>query len=319
MEKSSKWVLAAVLAVASITVAASVATYPAIGGKLYAADMQIETALYGLHRATVDGGDARLMTYQGGAADAPEAVVMLHGYSADKDVWVRFARHFTSRYRVVIVDLPGHGETPFDPALRYDTASQATRVLHMMDALGIKRAHLVGNSMGGFIAARIAHDHGERVASATLMDAAGVVSPTPSDMDRLVAAGRNPFEVSTQEEFRSFYGMTMAQAPWVPGVTLDHIGERYIAQRQQLARIFRDFHHVGLLDDSLASIRVPVLVMWGAKDQLVHVSAAAKWAAGIPGARRVIYDDLGHMPMVEDPSRSAHDVTTFIAQLPEKK
>ena len=136
---------------------------------------------------------------------------------------------------------------------------------------------------------------------------------------RITTGQGDHIEVSTQEEFRSFYGMTMAKAPWVPGVTLDHIGERYIAQRQQLARIFRDFHHVGLLDDSLASIRVPVLVMWGAKDQLVHVSAAAKWAAGIPGARRVIYDDLGHMPMVEDPSRSAHDVTTFIAQLPEKK
>lgn len=315
MKNSVKWVLAA-LAIAGIVVTASVATYPAIGGKLYAADMQIETALYGLHRATVDGGDERLMTYQGGPADAPEAVVMIHGYSADKDVWVRFARHFTSRYRVIIVDLPGHGETPFDPALHYDTTSQATRVLRVMDALGIKRAHLVGNSMGGFIAARIAHDHGERVASATLMDAAGVVSPSPSDMDRMVAAGRNPFEISTPEEFHRFYGMTMAKAPWVPGATLDFIAARYIAQREQLARIFRDFSRVGLLDDSLASIRVPVLVMWGAKDQLVHVSAAAKWAAGIPGARSVIYDDLGHMPMVEDPSRSAHDVLAFIGRIP---
>lgn len=318
MKNSFKWALAA-LAVAGIVVTVSVATYPAIGGKLYAADMQVETALYGLHRAAVDGGDARLMTYQGGPAEPRGTVVMIHGYSADKDVWVRFARHFTARYRVVIVDLPGHGETPFNPVLRYDATSQAARVLHVMDELGIKRAHLVGNSMGGFIAARIAHDHGERVASATLMDAAGIVSTTPSDMDRMVAVGRNPFEVSTQEEFRSFYGMTMAQAPWVPGVTLDYIGERYIAQREQLARIFRDFHHVGLLDDSLASIRVPVLVMWGARDQLVHVSAAAKWAAGVPGARSEIYDDLGHMPMVEDPSRSAHDVMTFIAQLPGKK
>ncbi|MDI1301308.1 MAG: alpha/beta hydrolase [bacterium] len=304
------------LAVTTIAVVASVATYPAIGGKLYAADMQIETALYGLHRAEVEGGDARLMTYQGGPAAPLGTVVMIHGYSADKDVWVRFARHFTSRYRVVIVDLPGHGDTPFDPALHYDTVSQAARVLRVMDVLGIRRAHLVGNSMGGFIAARMAHDHGDRVASATLMDAAGVISSLPSEMDRMVAAGRNPFEVSTQEDFRRFYGMTMAKAPWVPGATLDFIGARYIAQRAQLARIFRDFHHVGLLDDSLASIHVPVLVMWGAQDRLVHVSAAAKWAKGIPGARRVIYDDLGHMPMVEDPARSAHDVLAFIERNP---
>lgn len=304
----------AILAVAGIAVAASVATYPAIGGKLYAADMRIETALYGLGREWVDGGDARLMTYQGGPDDAAEAVIMIHGYSADKDVWVRFARHFTSRYRVVIVDLPGHGETPFNPELRYDARSQAARVLKVMDALGIGKAHLVGNSMGGFIAARIAHDNGDRVASATVMNAAGVMSPTPSDMDRMVSNGRNPFEVSTQEEFQAFYGMTMAKAPWVPGVTLAHIGERYIAQREQLARIFRDFYHVDMLDDSLGAIRVPVLVMWGAKDQLVHVSAVARWQRGIPGAQSIIYEDLGHMPMVEDPSRSAGDVLEFIGK-----
>ena len=152
-------------------------TYPAVGGLALNADTRIETAIAGLRRATVDVGDSRMMSWQGGPADASETVVMIHGYSADKTVWMRFAPHFTDRYRVLVLDLPGHGETPFDPAIRFDTLSQAQRVLKAMDALGIARAHLVGNSMGGFIAAQLALHHPERVQSATLMDAAGVIAP----------------------------------------------------------------------------------------------------------------------------------------------
>lgn len=304
-----KLLLTGVLAAAGI---AATATYPAIGGLAYHATVAIESTLYGLHKAEVNGGDIRLMTLQGGPEDAP-AVVMIHGYSADKDVWVRFARHFIDRYRVVIVDLAGHGETAFDPALKYDTTSQAARVLTLMDSLGIAKAHVIGNSMGGFIAARLAHDHPDRLLSATLMDAAGVTPPQPSVMGELLAKGENPFLFSDHAGFRRFYPMTMAKAPWVPGMTLDWMADQYIARRPQLDRIFLDFHNTGLLDGQLADIRVPTLVMWGAQDQLVSPSAAGVWCPGIPGCQRVTYADLGHMPMVEDPARSAADVLRFLA------
>ncbi|MGQ3056293.1 MAG: alpha/beta fold hydrolase [Nevskia sp.] len=288
-------------------------TYPAVGKLALDADTRIEIAIAGLKRATVNVGDSRMMTWQGGPDDAAETVVMIHGYSADKTVWMRFAPHFTDRYRVLVLDLPGHGETPFDAALRYDTLSQAQRVLKAMDVLGIQKAHLVGNSMGGFIAAQLALHHPERVQSATLMDAAGVIAPQPSDMEQMLSRGEgNPFELTSRAAFDRFYAMTMAQPPWVPGMTLDWIAADYAARRASLARIFQDFHHVDLLDARLAEITVPVLVMWGDQDRLVHRSAAEVWARGIPGAQRVSYPDLGHMPMVEDPARSAADVRTFI-------
>lgn len=304
------------LLAAAILAGAAISTYPAIGGAAYRLDAALESTAYGLSRSTIDVGDCRLASYQGGPADAPQAIVMIHGYSADKTVWLRFARHFTDRYRVVIVDLPGHGETPFDPALRYDTGSQSERVVRAMDALGLARAHVIGNSMGGFITARLALDHPDRVRSATLVNAAGVTSPEPSDMDRMLASGRNPFQIHSRAEFADFYAMTMAKPPWVPRMTLDFMADRYMSQREPLDRIFRDFHRVDMLDDRLAEIHVPVLVMWGGKDRLLHVSAAERWASGIAGARKVVYPELGHMPMVEDPARSAADVLAFVASVP---
>ncbi|MBK7977813.1 MAG: alpha/beta fold hydrolase [Deltaproteobacteria bacterium] len=299
-------------ACAALLAAVAVVTYPAIGGAAYRLDMALESAAYGLSKTTVDGGDRRLSSYVGGPAGAPQAVVMIHGYSADKTVWLRFARHFTERYQVLIVDLPGHGETPFDPALRYDTASQGERVLRAMDSLGIHRAHVVGNSMGGFVTARLALDHPDRVASATLVNAAGVTAPEPSDMDRMLASGRNPFQIHSRGEFADFYRMTMAKPPWVPRMALDFMADRYMAEREQLARIFADFHGVDLLDARLDELHLPVLVVWGAQDRLLHVSTAERWVAGIANARKVIYPELGHMPMVEDPARTARDVIAFV-------
>lgn len=316
MKKPVLWTLAAALLA---TGAWALSTYPKVGGVVIDFGTALETRLYGLHRAVVPVADSRMMSWQGGPSDAPETVVMIHGYSADKTVWMRFAKHFTTHYRVLVLDLPGHGETAFDPALRYDTVSQAQRVVQAMDHLGIARAHLVGNSMGGFIAAQIALRHPERVQSATLMDAAGVRAPTLSDMDAQLAAGKgNPFEVHNRAEFAAFYAMTMAQPPWLPQSALDYLADDYMTSRPALTRIFKDFSRVGELDQQLGQIRVPVLVMWGDRDRLVHRSAADVWAEGIPGAKLISYPDLGHMPMVEDAQRSAADVLRFIGQPPAR-
>lgn len=309
MKKTLKWLtLVAIVAIAGW----SYQTYPAIGGVLYHNTVAAEATLYGLHKSTVTLDDSTISLFDGGPLDG-EAVILIHGYSAEKDVWVRFARFFTDQYRVIIPDLPGHGETGFNPDISYDTKTQASRVVAIMDALGIDKAHVMGNSMGGFITARMAHDHPTRLLSATLFDPAGVQSPEPSDMALMLEKGDNPFQVNSREDFRAFYGMTMAKAPWVPSVTLDYFAERYMARRAELAQIFEDIHNKNMLDAHLQHITVPTLVVWGAKDQLIDVTAADVWVNGIAGARKIIYDDLGHMPMVEDAERSANDALAFIA------
>ncbi|MFQ3201815.1 MAG: abhydrolase domain-containing protein 6 [Zhongshania sp.] len=290
------------------------ATYPRIGGEELALASKIETTLYRLHRAEIEISDSRLMSWQGGSEDSAETVVMIHGYSSEKTVWMRFASHFTNRYRVLILYLPGHGQTAFDPALKYDSVSQGERVLQAMDTLGIASAHIIGNSMGGFIAAQIALHHPGRVRSAILIDAAGVVAPNTSDMERMRAQGRNPFEMSTRAEFDTFYAMTMAQPPWLPRMILDYMADDYIARRESLARIFHDFHDVDMLDARLSEFSVPVLLLWGERDRLLDISSAEVWKNGIPGAQLITYPELGHMPMLENASRSLRDVLDFIAK-----
>lgn len=289
-------------------------TYPEIGRMVYDSAITAESALYGFHKNTAKISDSTISFYDGGPLDA-ETVIMIHGYSGDKDLWLRFARHFNQDYRVIIPDLAGHGETGFNPALPHDTSSQAGRVIELMDELGIDKAHVMGNSMGGWITARLAHKQPTRLLSATLINAAGVVSPEPSDMEVMLKLNDNPFQIESREDFRNFYAMTMAKAPWTPGITLDFFAERYMNKRETLAKIFADLSAEKRMNDVINDIRVPTLVMWGAQDRLIDITAAKVWSDGIPGAKQVVYPDLGHMPMVETPEQSAKDVRAFIDTL----
>lgn len=289
-------------------------TYPRIGHWLYDASSALEARLYRLkkHPVAIDG--MTLATYMGGPTTASQTLLLLHGYSADKSIWLRFARHFSNDCRVLIPDLGGHGATGFDASQDYSIPAQGRRLLQLLDACQVARVHLVGNSMGGYIAAWLAATSPERVASLTLFDPAGVSAPEPSDLERMLAAGRNPFLIDTRADFDTFYGMTMADPPWVPEVVLAAIAERYRQRRPQLAKIFDDFHGSAPMEPLLGSIQAPTLLLWGREDRLLHASSALIWARGIPQLQVEIWQGIGHMPMVERPNRSARLYRQFLQQ-----
>ncbi len=259
--------------------------------------------------AVVDG---LRVTYDERCAGAGPPLVMLHGFSADRDVWGRFAARMRGR-PVVIPDLAGHGRTPFVAGGGHSAPAQADRVVALLDALGVERAHVIGNSMGGFIAATLARRAPARVASVALVDPAGVISPQPSPLAKMLAGGHNPFLFDDPFAFEPFYAMTMRRPPLLPRFVRAAIARDYAARRAQLAEIFEDFYDSDLLDDHLGEIAAPAWVVWGRHDQLIDVSAARVWGAGLPRATVTIYEDLGHVPMLEAPRRTSRDYKAFLA------
>ncbi|HEV2796797.1 MAG TPA: alpha/beta fold hydrolase [Nocardioides sp.] len=285
----------------------------ALAARLYALITRAEARAYGLRERRVDVGDTELAVLEGGPADAP-VVVLLHGYTADRVVWVRFARHLMRDHRVVIPELAGHGATGFTTGTDFSAPAQAARVAALLDRLGIERAHVAGNSMGGFVAATLALARPDLVRSHLLSDAVGVQSPEPSDAELQLREGRNPFLLDDVSLFPDFYAMTMAKAPFVPAFIRAAIAADYVARRDELEEIFDGFFGIATLDDRLGDITAPTLVMWGEQDRLVHRSTARVWADGIAGARTVTYPEAGHMPMLEVPGRTAADYRAFLAR-----
>ncbi|APC20901.1 alpha/beta fold hydrolase [Pseudomonas protegens] len=286
-------------------------TYPRIGHLLYDASVALEARLYRLQKVPVQIGEETLMTYQGGPAQAP-VILLLHGLSADKSIWLRFARHFNRDYRLLIPDLGGHGETAYAAHQDYRVPAQAQRLLRLLDACGIQRVQVIGNSMGGYIAAWLAAHAPQRISGLALFDPAGVEAPETSDLQHLLEQGKNPFLVRSRADFQHFYSLTMAAPPWVPEAVLAAIAERYQARRGQLARIFAELQASPPMEPELAKIQAPTLLLWGREDRLLHPSSAQVWAKGLPQAQVQLWEGIGHMPMVERPVRSARLYQQFL-------
>ena len=254
-----------------------------------------------------------------GRAQEPAAappVVLLHGIFAEKDHWVDFARPLTARHRVIAPDLPGFGDSTRHENQPYDYAAQVERLRALLDALDVPQAHLAGNSMGGTIAALFALKYPQRVASVAFIGAPhGLRSATPSDMDRLIEAGKRPLVAHDTEGFDAMMSLVFAQRPFLP-YPIMHASERAaLRMARSNERIWDEqLKDRYLLQDRLPALTHPTLALWGEQDRVFHLSGADTLAAMLPRARIERLAGIGHLPMMEDAAGSAGRYAAFLAR-----
>lgn len=273
----------------------------------------LERGRAGLSEQRIDAGGWNWPYLVGGPEDAP-VIVMVHGFSADKDNWTRFAAHFTGDYRVIAPDLPGFGEQPYRDGEDYRLAAQVERLRAFIEALGLESVHMVGNSMGGHITALYALRYPAALRSAGLFNNAGIVSPEMPDMARQLQRGVNPLLVDSQEDFARVLRYTMEQPPVIPWPVQPYLARQALAKRGSNAAIFEQYKtdRASALDDRFADIQPPVLVLWGRQDRVLDVSAVEVMARHRPETLTVILEDTGHLPMIERPAESAAAYRAFL-------
>ena len=294
--------------------------HPATGQWVYDRTQTLEAWAYGFDKQQVALGDLTMSIYQRPASHkAAPTLVLLHGYTASKELWLRFGAALGDSYRLVIPDLAGHGETGFDPQWSYRPQAQAERIKRLLDALQIEQAVVAGNSMGGLIAANFALAYPERTAGLVVIDPAGVTAPVASRAEKLFRQGQSPFEIDSWQDFQEFYAMTMAEPPYVPTFVLKGMAARYQEHKAEYIQIAEDFRNFDQLDNRLAAISVPTFIIWGGADQLLDVSSAAVWHAQVPNNELLLMEGVGHMPMVERPQQTAAAVRDFVESLPAQQ
>lgn len=259
----------------------------------------------------------RLHLRDTGPRDAP-AIILLHGFGASLHTWEAWAQRLQADYRVIRYDLPGFALTGPDPTGDYSDARTIDVMLALMDRLGIPKATIVGNSMGGRIAWMFAATHPERVAGLVLMAPDGFASPgmaydaepsVPWTMRLLpyvlpAAMLRGTLEpayadaaVLTDDVFTRYRDMMLA--PGVRGAIVERMRQTVRRPPEPL----------------LQRIEAPTLLLWGEQDAMIPFSNAQDYLQAIPRAQLVGFPDVGHLPQEEAPERSLAALTTFLSQL----
>ncbi len=277
--------------------------------------IQFEQNQAGLvHREiTVNGAPVSFLENE--ARGSKPTIIMLHGFGASKENWLRFAGKLGDSYHTVALDLSGHGENPRDLSQSYSVEAQVAFLKAFVDVAGYERFHLVGNSMGGAIASLYAATYPEAVITASLISPAGI-HEVPSLMEQRLEAGENPLIATTVSEFHDLLDFVMESPPFIPAAVAKVEAEKAVSRVDINRKIFSDLRsdlEKGL-DARLKTIQAPVLIMWGDHDRAIHVDNIEKYARLIPLAEKHIFEGIGHLAMVEVPSESAQRTREFIEQ-----
>ena len=278
---------------------------------LYEVGLALERSLSGLKPASVEV-DGHTMAYLERKGDG-ETIVFLHGFATNKDNWIRFVRHVPRYYRILAFDLPGHGDSSYDPDFQHNAFNIAARMWETFDALGLERFHLVGHSLGGWVATLQAIDRPQSLLTLGLFDSAGVHPPAPSGLQDLLARGVNPLLVNSAEDFERLLDFVFHKRPFMPWPIKPAMSEDYISRAAVNKKIWEDL--AARLEESVTSfhqLTMPTLVMWGEKDRILDVSSIEVYREHLPDSSIVIIKDCGHSPMAERPEEAAALYLTFL-------
>src|SRR3954449_13108132 len=250
------------------------------------------------------------------------AIVWVHGLGGAWQNWLEQLPELSRDHRCVAMDLPGFGASPMPPDGEEISISGSGRVVvGLMDELEIDRAVVVGNSMGGFVALEVAVQAPDRVSKLVLVSAAGISSEKARR--RPLVAGARMLQlgaawVAARSETlarrprarKLLAGGVMRHPQKLPGpLVAEQIrgpGKPGFVKALDELLTYR-------LRERLGEISVPTLIFWGKKDRVVPVKDAGRFEEAIPDARTVLFEDTGHVPMLERPEAFNEELREFLS------
>ena len=273
-----------------------------------------------LRTAEVEGTEVTYVDF-GSTEPGELELLLVHGLSGSWQNWLETIPHFAPTRRVVALDLPGFGHSPM-PAWEPTIENYGHFLHEFRHAVGIGDCCVVGNSMGGFVAAEGAIARPDRFEKLVLVSAAGVssvaVRRSPTQVTARMLSATAPLTIKFQERtFRRpgirsalFQGVFHRPAELRPELLWEQFSNG--AGRPGFLEALTNLLGYDILH-RLEEVEVPTLVVWGRQDRIVPSSDAAEWADRLRNSRTVIFDHTGHVPQLERPVRFNRLLEEFLA------
>ena len=229
-----------------------------------------------------------------------ETVVFFHG--AGTVDGFAFAEAWTDQFKVVVPHHPGFGESGDDPAFT-DIHDYVLHYLELFDMLKIETLRLTGISLGAYLAARFAIEHGHRVRKLVLIAPYGLDVPEHPALDIISTPGEQlvPMLVSNFEVLKK----NLPEKP-----DMDFIGARY-REATTFARLFWEHPFDPKFPRHLYRIKMPTLIVWGEEDKVIPVGQVHSWKEKIPHAEVMTVPGAGHIVQLDKPE-TVHAIARFL-------
>lgn len=249
-------------------------------------------------------------------------VLLLHGTGASLHTWDGWARELSQEFRVVRLDLPGFGLTGPHPSGDYSPAAMVDFLERFADAAGLQQFVVAGNSLGGLYAWRFALRQPDRVRALILVDAAGYPADLSGPGTLGLRLARMPIisELMRWAPVDGLVGSGLRGAYADPRRVSPELVDRYASLMRRPGNRAAMGDRARAQSDAtgweqIQNIRIPTLVLWGGRDTWLPPSMGERFKRDIPGSRLIVYPDLGHVPMEEDPATTVRDVAPFLREL----
>jgi pimeloyl-ACP methyl ester carboxylesterase len=261
---------------------------------------------------------ARVHLRDQGSRDAP-VLMLIHGSNASLFTWEPWAQNLDKKFRVVSIDLPGHGLTGAVPDGDYSQEAMVRVTKEVADKLGLAKFSLAGNSMGGAVAARFAEEYPDRVTHLILVDAGGMNEkfgdhvPLAFRLARIPVVNQLMLYVTPRSIVTEGLNDAIVHKEIITSAMIDSYWDLARMQGTRaatLARFELPLSHA--VQQDIGKIKAPTLILWGAEDHLIPVQAAHDYANAIHGSKLIIYPHTGHIPQEEVADQSAAAVASFL-------
>jgi len=247
------------------------------------------------------------------------ALVLIHGSNASLYTWEPWAKRLSDKFRVITVDLPGHGLTGAVPNRDYTQEGMVKFIDEVADILGLHRFAIGGNSMGGRASVLFTIKHPERVTHLVLVDSGGLptkqVEPTPLAyrLMGLPVANRLLLHITPRSLVINGLKSAIVHKDIITDEMIDRYWDFIRMDGTREATITRGRIRDNRIRDDIPNIKTPTLILWGEDDRTIPVEAAYAFHAAIAGSKLVVYANTGHVPQEEVADESAADVRAFLS------
>ena len=246
-------------------------------------------------------------------------LVLLHGFADSFTTWDSWVQQLKPQFHVISLDFPGHGLTRAPAGAELSGDKLADFVDAFAAKLKLPKFAVAGNSMGGGAAWELAVRHPDRVNTLILVDAAGFANDKPGKQPWgfVILRYRLGRTILSKIDNRPLIEQGLKADVYDKSLITPFVVDRFAEfQRAPGHREILMNVNMGARAAStaalLSSIKVPTLILWGESDPLIEPNAAKKFAAAISGSKLITYPEVGHLPQLEIPRRSAADAAEFL-------